>query len=391
MKKIRNPRTGQSKIHYFGRWGRVVHGRMQRLPGDGRQEALKLWNAQKDELLAGREPRIKSLDDLNADGTPKENPDVLTLRVLCNKFLTAKLRKKTAGEISHRTFLELKQTTDRLIAFFGKDNPVEDIHPEQFGELRADIATRWGPVRLANEITRIKSVFKYAQENRLIKEPICYGSEFQKPDKGVLRRHKGANGKKFIEAQTIRSLIEKADPVMKAMICLAINCGYGNTDLANLKESMVDFQRGWIDYPRPKTGIERENPLWPETIEALKAAIAIRPEPKDPADADCVFLRANGRRWVRHTESSRTDGIANEFQKLAKAAGVRKGLGIYSLRHTFQTIADTARDSIATEFLMGHIDASMSGSYREFVEDENLRVVVEHVRTWLFSKEGGAE
>lgn len=70
---------------------------MERLPGDGRQDALMLWNAQKDDLLAGREPRVKSLSDLNPDGTPKENRDVLTLRVLCNQFLGAKVWKKRSA------------------------------------------------------------------------------------------------------------------------------------------------------------------------------------------------------------------------------------------------------------------------------------------------------
>ena len=145
-KKIKNPRTGKTKIWYFTRWGRVYDGSMQRLPDDGKQDALKLWLAQKDDLLAGREPRVKSLDDLNPDGTPKENTDVLTLRQLCNKFLIAKDRKLAAGEITSRTRIELKGTTDRLIEFFGRDQIVEDLTPEDFGDLRADIAKQWGPV-----------------------------------------------------------------------------------------------------------------------------------------------------------------------------------------------------------------------------------------------------
>lgn len=373
MKKIRNPITGKSKIHYFGRWGKVVRGSMQRLPGDGWQEALELYKAQADDLHAGRTPRTN-------------DPEGLTLRVLCNKYLNAKLRQKAAGEFSARSFQDVRQTTDRLIAFFGKDRLVDDIAADDFGRLRADMAKGWGPVRLSHEITRIKGVFKFAYDNALIDKPIRYGSEFKKPDKSVIRRHKAQTGKKLMEAETIHKLIEKADPQMAAMILLAVNCGYGNTDLSDLQQRMIDGE--WIDYPRPKTGIERRSPLWPETVEAIAAALAVRPDPADEADADCVFLRANGKRWVRHTKKSRTDGIANEFTKLAKAAGVRKGLGLYALRHTFQTIADTARDPISTKFLMGHQDPSMGGVYREFVSDKNLIAVSNHVREWLF---GGAK
>ncbi len=348
---------------------------MERLPGDGWEDALALYKAQADDLHAGRTPRTDSQDGF-------------TIRDLCNCFLTAKLRKKKTGELSARTFQELNGTTDRLIEFFGRERLVEDIKPENFGGLRASIAETWGPVRLGNEITRIKSVFKFAFDSDLIDRPVKYVPEFQKPDKSVLRRQKAANGKKLIDAETIRKLMDRADPVMKAMILLAVNCGYGNTDLSDLQQSMIDGD--WIDFPRPKTGIERRSPLWPETLQAVKAAIAIRPEPADESDADCVFLRQNGKRWVRNTEHSRTDGIANDFTKLAIAAGVRKRLGLYAIRHAFQTIADGSKDPVAVKFLMGHADASMSGHYRQFVSDENLQAVVAHVRTWLFGEQKAA-
>lgn len=370
MKKI------NGTIFYFGKWGKVVKGKMERLPGDGWREALDEYKASVDIIRrTGRKPVTSAGDGLS-------------LKDLCNKFLTAKLRKKSAGELSHRTFLELNKTTDGLIEAFGKDRLVSDIGPEDFEGLRAEIAAKWGPVRLSNEITRIKSVFLYAFKNDLIEKPVRYGSEFEKPGKEVLRRHKNANGKKMIEAEIIRKLIKAAEPPLKAMILLGINCGFGNTDCGNLQQSMI--QGEWIDFPRPKTGIERRNPLWPETIEAMKAAIAMRPAPINEADGDCVFLTPFGR-WVRPSADSITDNVTARFRGLAQALGVhRKGVAFYSLRHTFQTIADQARDPIATKFLMGHTDASMSGTYREFVSDENLVRVSNHVRQWLF-REGGAK
>ena len=52
QKKIRG------KIKYFGRWGRVVKGTMERLPGDGWKDALELYKAKADDLHAGRTPRV---------------------------------------------------------------------------------------------------------------------------------------------------------------------------------------------------------------------------------------------------------------------------------------------------------------------------------------------
>lgn len=374
QKKIRNPVTGDSKIWYFGRWGKMVAGKMERLPGDGWQEALALYKAQADDLHAGRTPRVK-----NADG--------LTLKDLCNRFLTEKTRKKNAGELTERSLIDYRSTTDRLIEQFGKDRLVDDIAADDFGRLRAELTKTWGPVRLSNEITRIKSVFKFAFDNALIEKPIRYGTQFDKPSKSVLRKHKATNGKKTIEAADIRKLLKAADPAMKAMILLGVNCGFGNSDVSNLQQGMIDLAGGWIDFPRPKTGIERRCPLWPETIEALRKAIEVRPEPADPeADSGCVFLTIRGQRLVTFG-GSKVDRVAFDFAALAKAVKVhRKGIGFYSLRHVFQTVADTARDPISTKAIMGHADGSMSGAYREWVSDDNLRAVADHVHVWLFPK-----
>ena len=55
-----------------------------------------------------------------------------------------------------------------------------------------------------------------------------------------------------------------------------------------------DLDNGIIDFPRPKTGIPRRCPLWPETVEALREALALRPEPKRPENAGLVFVTQRG-------------------------------------------------------------------------------------------------
>ncbi|HEY2415583.1 MAG TPA: hypothetical protein VGI40_25295 [Pirellulaceae bacterium] len=64
--------------------------------------------------------------------------------------------------------------------------------------------------------------------------------------------------------------------------------------------SALKLETGWLDFPRIKTGIERKIPLWPETIEALKAVIAARRQPAGKAHEGLVFLtRLGGQSWVR--------------------------------------------------------------------------------------------
>ena len=62
----------------------------------------------------------------------------------------------------------------------------------------------------------------------------------------------------------------------------------------------------------------------------------------------------------------------------------RKGLGFYTLRHTFATIAGESRDQVAVNAIMGHVDNSMAGVYRERISDERLIAVTDTVHQWLF-------
>ncbi len=369
QKKIRG------RIYYFGRWGRVVNGKMERVEGDGWQEALEQYQRVADDLHAGRTPRV--------------NWDALTVAELCNRFLTAKLRKVEAGEMGAQAFKDYKLTTDLLVSAFGRSRAVDDLAADDFEKLRATMAERWGPVRLGNTITRVRSMFRYGFDNGLIDTPVRFGSQFAKLGEAVLRRHRAQAGEKMLEADQLRVLIEAAGQPLRTMILLGINAGFGNADCATLPLSALNLETGWLDYPRPKTGIPRRCPLWPETVEAIREALASRPAPRDQADADCVFVRESGLRWVRD-KGARKDDVCKKFGELLKRLGMHRArVGFYTLRHTFRTVADAARDQPAADFIMGHSDPSMAARYRERIEDARLRAVAEYVRAWLFGETRG--
>jgi integrase len=284
--------------------------------------------------------------------------------------------------------MEYRLTTDMVVAAFGKDRLVDDLAADDFGRLRAAMAERWGPVRLGNAITRVKSVFKYGLDNALLERVPRYGSEFRKPDKAVLRRHRAANGKKMLEADQLRGLIGAADVQLRAMILLGVNAGFGNGDCATLPLPALDLGGGWVDYPRPKTGIARRCWLWPETVRALREVLAKRPQPKGEA-GDLVFVNSRGSGWIHFTDAGgRIDNVTIQFGLLLKKLGMhRAGLGFYTLRHVFRTVADAARDPVAIDLIMGHTDPSMAAHYRERIDDARLWAVADHVHAWLF---GGA-
>src|SRR5262249_34191697 len=115
----------------------------------------------------------------------------------------------------------------------------------------------------------------------------------------VLRILDALDGKPVAVEGEDKPVTLAANPALKAMVMLGVNCGFGNTDVASLPRKVVSLETGWVNFPRPKTEIARRIPLWPETIVALKEAMAKRSAPVERAHDNLCFLTRNGRPWVR--------------------------------------------------------------------------------------------
>ncbi len=350
-KKIRG------QLHYFGSWS------------DGWKAALVNYLKQKDALHAGRKPRTE------VEG--------MTVKEMANKFLIAKQASVDSGELAYRTWEDYKAACALLIQHFGKGRLIDDLDPEDFAGLRKKPVRKWGPTTVRNAIQRIRVVFKFAVDNGLTDRLIRYGQGFKRPSEKTLRLERARKGPKLFTPKEIRQLLEAASIPVRAMILLGINCGMGNADCGVLPLSAVDLDNAVIDFPRPKTGIPRRCPLWPDTTEAIRTALDCRPEPKSEEHAGLVFITKYGKPWAKLTADNT---LAKEMGKLLKALAIngREGLGFYTLRHTFRTIADEIKDQPAVDFIMGHEVPHMSAAYRETISDERLRAVANHVRKWLF-------
>lgn len=373
------------QFYYFGRWGSKRGSTMERVEGDGWQDALKVYQARIDDIQAGLvKPGKVTLESV---------PDGLTVKRLCDTFYTAKMRSVEAGEVSRGQVRQYDIVAKLIVAQFGRNRLVTSLKPADFGKLRAKMADRWGPVRLGNAVTMTRSIFRFGWENELIDKPVRFGSEFTRPSQGVLRKHKAEGGKKIFTRDEIVSLLDADEgKPLHAMILLGINCGLGNADVASLRKDHLDLEKGILDFPRPKTGIERRCSLWPETVKSLRTAIAARAKPKDPEHGDLVFLTRVGTPLISDTGKTSVDNLAAKFSRRLTKLEIngRRRLGFYSLRHTFRTVADTARDPVAIDLVMGHADSGMASHYRHGIDDERLQRVAETVREWLFG-EGGAK
>lgn len=369
----------RQKFHYFGKW-------------DDPQAALEKWLEQKDELLAGR--------------TPREPDEGLTVSDLCNRFLTAKNRRLDTGEITLRTWHDYTAVCRRITKWFTRERLVAGLTADDFEEFRAELANGRGPVSLGNEIGKVRIVFKYGYDSGLIDRPVRYGPGFDKPSRKTLRKARHERGKRMFEPNELNTILDvlagdaitlpsiadkgrrvaiKPNPVLKAMVLLGINCGFGQTDLANLPKSALNLDSGWCEFPRPKTGVERRCPLWPETVEAVRVALQLRSKPKDPTDDDLCFITRYGNRWGRTTaKGAACDPVAQKFRKVLNALEITGHRCFYALRHTFRTVADRSKDQPAIDHIMGHSRPDMASLYREGIDDDRLEDVVAVVHAWLW-------
>lgn len=368
--------------------------------------------------MAALDRYLKVRDFLQAGQAPPPEVDGVTLDELVNRFITAKRLLAEAGDISRRQLEDYRRDGKRLLDCLGRSRPADSLRGDDFARLRAAAfvgtgkaaGTKRNATTAANIIIRQRSIFGWGYEvARLLSHPPGYAGAFSVPAARLRRRALTANGPRDLKAVEIVALLDGAKAAaygqltnLRAMILLGINCGLGNTDCAEVRLGHVDLDEGVLTFDRVKTGAPRRARLWPETVAAVRAALARRQTMIErygplPADlADRVFLTKRRRPYVSVSAAGKpVDSVRLEFGKLARACGVhREGVGFYALRHTFQTVADETRDFPAIDLVMGHVPddgggsapfaVKMSARYRERISDERLAAVAERVRTWLF-------
>lgn len=366
----------RGKVHFFGIWAEP-------------ETALNRYLTLAVDLHSGRQPHNSTV---SAEG--------LTVKETCNAYLNWQKDKMEANEIGERWFEDCRSILKGFAKSLGNNRLVADLRPDDFQQYRNRQAKGLGVHALTREITVVRSVFKYAYESDLIDRPMKFGTGFSAPSAAMKRKAKAQverqHGKKLFRKEELLSILNSSGPLLKAAVLLGLNGGFGNLDCAKLPISAIDFEVGVIEYSRPKTGVRRIVPLWPETTDALRKILTDeRPKPADEKSAKLALLLPTGRPFVRQIVArsknggpnriSRLDLLSRQFTELLKELKIhRNGIGFYALRHTFRTWADAAKDQHAVHLIMGHAIPGMSGIYVEEISIDRLRAVADHVRSKLW-------
>lgn len=381
--------------HPSGRWRKIHRGTAYYFgPLDDWEAALERYKHAWPYILKGKP--VPDAETGNPEGT-------ITLSDAINAFIEAKRELLENAELSPRTYADTIRTGKLILKAIDRNRDIETIGPADFAKLRKVLAKGRSLVVLGVQITRCRSVFKFAIESGMRSTAIRYGQSFNRPSRKAVRVEKSERVERYYSAAECQKLIDAAPLPLRAMVLLGLNAALGNTDIGALKMSHIDLDAGVVAMPRPKTGSARRAILWPETVKAVREAIEARPTPDRDAEG-LVFVTKFGKPWVRSkivettakggktdTKLSLTDSVGGEFKKLVKATELTaKGRSFYALRHTFRTVADSLSDRPAIDLYMGHDDpADMRGHYVAGgrVDDGRLRAVSDHVRRWLSDKE----
>lgn len=337
----------RGELHYFG-------------SGGDRETALAEYNAQKDDLYAGRVPSL-----------PTEAMPRVTLKHLANRFDIQKMADRDAGRITTGWYDDCYAAIDRFLGFRRHGLKFahrlwHDLKAEDLADYARHLHAELGVHAYNRERSIIAAMFNMADEFGWISRPIRLRKAFAKRSAGEAR---GQRKDWLLTAAILRPMYRDASLQIKGMILLGLNGGFGPGDDASLPKSAVDFKSGRIRYKRPKTNIDRDMPMWPETIKVLKLIFAERPD--DPL----VFRTKYGNPWTAPT-------IAAELEKIGN---LPKGVKLNACRHTFATYAQEVQGvGKAYKRLMGRkITEGVDETYIDRIFLPKLKKVVNHVRRRL--------
>ena len=302
-----------------------------------------------------------------------------TVEDACRRYYRFKLSDGCSASFLDSVKRHLRYFTDWLKkhGFNPASKKLSDLNSAILSDFRQMLADKQNiSVTTANlYINHIRMLLLWAENiHGLAHPPMGVIRKFRE-NKPVKKGHGRKQNRSAISWDELEKLFAVAGVVDTALLLLGLNCGFGNTDIGTLKLCAIDLEAATISHPRPKTGVERNFCLWPETVDLLRTYIkSYRGKPANKKVAELIFVGKRGKPlcWEQIDEDGnykRSDAIKNRyrFRRLYEKAGLRRpyGRGYYSMRHTFATlIGFGSNDLREVQAALGQRTISIQDVYR---------------------------
>lgn len=151
-----------------------------------------------------------------------------------------------------------------------------------------------------------------------------------------------------LSQEEVKQLIEAAPNLLyRTLLILLCGTGLRRAEVVRLKVGDIDSQRMVIRVRQGKGARDRDVPLSAKVLEALREYWR-QNKPKD-----YLFPSSPGHRGLDQPASDKT--VWHACQVAAKRAGLRKRIGVHTLRHTYATqLLEAGTDLRTIQLLLGH-------------------------------------
>lgn len=254
--------------------------------------------------------------------------------------MAEQLRLKAYSDSTIRTYLnEMAQLLGVL-----KDIPADELRPEH---LRAYLVFCFEQLQLKENTLHSRiNAMKFYYEQVLHKEKFFW--DIPRPKKPQLLP------RLLSETELARLFNALSNRKHKAMLFTAYSAGLRVSEIINLKLSDIDSQRMQIFVSRAKGKKDRYVNLSPVLLDILRNYIQeCKPRPTEYLFESSQTLTAFPARTVQQI-----------FSNAKHKAGIRKEVGIHSLRHSFAThLLDKGTDIRYIKDILGHFNIKTTERY----------------------------
>lgn len=258
------------------------------------------------------EAQSRRLDQTDCDETFAANIQV---------FLSGKRTEVAAGQLSAVRADSLRSYLDIVMEFTGRTTSVSKIDQETLSTFRTHLLQRIAAKQMSDYYARdifaaFKMFIRWVASNTNKLEHLPKNIDDKRLTISISQRKA-----KTLNLEQIQKLREEANDRTKLYLLLGLNCAMTQQDIADLKQSEVDWSVGIITRKRSKTSDCENVPevsyrLWSTTFDLLKQ--------ERSENSDRVLLTRDG-------NPLKNEQI-NEKDKLSKSDAVRLSLRRLSLK-----------------------------------------------------------